>query len=165
MVTRFNEPVKFENGIEVSGGTATLPACITSSQISSVLAANKLRHELQYSYAQAGTVASATAYTGIVSTAGLVRGINASLVTACTSTDTVTVQVAYYNGSTWVNLLGSAISFSNADAAVSVKSGTLITPGATTITANAPLRWTITVTGSSAANLVVTLIVDEAANS
>lgn len=164
MVTRFNEAVKCDNGLEVSG-TTTLPACISSNQISAVLNANKLRHEIQYTYTQSGTVGAATAYGGIVSTAGTVRTINATLVSACTTTDTVTVQVAYYNGTTWVNLMSGDISFSSSDAALSVKSGTLTTPGATAITANALLRFTVAGTNTSGANLSVTLIVDEAANS
>lgn len=103
-------------------------SCITNASIitGAGIDTSKMDHRHRKDVSQVGTVADETRSIYIARAAGEVRSFEASLAGACVGGATVTLDLQKSTGGgAFASILSAPISFSNADAARSVKAGTI----------------------------------------
>jgi hypothetical protein len=112
------------------------------------IAASKLQHDIRETYIQANgaSVVAATAYLHVPVVAGTINAISAMIMTAATSTGTVTVDVQTYVSGSWTTVLSAPLSITSATAINTAVVGTVTV---TTYTAAQPMRVVVTATGSA----------------
>lgn len=146
---RFNDNVTLAgstNDIKVNSvnGTAINPLVPTDY--------TRITQIIPSTHRQVGTVVARTEIIGVLRKAATLVYVDVILGTKPTSTDTVTVDIQYWNGSAWATVLSAPISYSTSDSNNLRKSGTLTV---TSLSADWALRSVVAITGSAGSDLFV----------
>ncbi|NDF12857.1 MAG: hypothetical protein EB060_08630, partial [Proteobacteria bacterium] len=107
-------------------------------------------HRHEYRFGITGTIAAQEIFVGPILNDITIDRIELVVGNAPTSTDTITVDLQRWNGSTWASILSSTVVFNSSDTAMTRKVAT-ISSGA--INATNSLKWVINRSGSSGSNL------------
>ncbi len=134
----------------ISASAMNIPANAVGDDAVVALAgvkASKLVHDLRPSYVQAnGTAAtSVTQFLHLPVAAGTISAFSVAIMTAAVGGATVTVDLQYWNGSSWVSNLSAVITINSSTAIDTLVAGTVTT---TAYTAGQPLRIVVTATAS-----------------
>lgn len=126
-----NQETTWNGDLFINGAFRARSTSLPSNAVSNAsvaanagILASKLQHQHQHVYAQEGTNASASARQVahvVVGATGTIESLRATLTTACLTPATITVDLKK-NGTT---VLSATISFTNADAAFTLKAGSL----------------------------------------
>lgn len=159
------------NDVHVQGNLSATTMAIPAGTIvdddvnaAAEIAATKMEHEHVRGMKQRGTIAAETEVVHIVNATGTLQVFKASLEAACTSSDTVSVDLhKSTGGGSYATVLSAPIGFSSSDAARSVKTGTISSAG---VIAGDQLKVVVTITSnSSGADLLAQVTLTESSTS
>lgn len=146
---------RFNDNVSLAGSTNDIKASSVNGTAINPLNpvdVTRITQIIPSTHRQVGTVATKTEVIGVMRKAATLAYVDVFLGTKPTSTDTVTVDIEYWNGSAWATVLSAPISFSTSDSNNLRKSGTL---AVTALSADWALRSVVTITGSAGSDLFV----------
>ena len=152
-------PVLFQDGLNVQGSFQHQggPFVVQSGSIAGTaispttpVPGSSTVHRHESRFAINGAIAAQEIFSGPMLNDSTLDRVEVILGTPVTSTDTVTVDLQRWNGSAWATVLTSTLQWTDADPAMTKKMGSI---SSAALLVNQSLKWVITRTGTSGANL------------